>query len=112
MEQIDVMPTLMQLLNMPYKYNGFGINAIKSKRTKAFYSADNEIVGRDAKRCYIYNPSMNSSFCYDVATNGKLRQNKNIKQFSYLRNYVFSMTQTAEYVTRKSNGINIPAKKR
>lgn len=112
MEQIDVMPTLMQLLNMPYKYNGFGINAIKSKRTKAFYSADNEIVGRDAKRCYIYNPSMNSSFCYDVATNGKLRQNKNIKQFSYLRNYVFSMTQTAEYVTRKSNGINIPVKKR
>ena len=102
MEQIDVMPTLMQLLNMSYKYNGFGINAIKSKRTKAFYSADNEIVGRDAKRCYIYNPSMNSSFCYDVDQNGKLRQNKNINQFSYLRNYVFSMTQTAEYTTRKS----------
>jgi phosphoglycerol transferase MdoB-like AlkP superfamily enzyme len=102
MEQIDVMPTLLQLLNMSYKYNGFGINAIKGKRTNAFYSADNEIVGRDAKRCYIYNPSMNSSFCYDVALDGKLRQNKNIKQFSYLRNYVFSMTQTAEYATRQS----------
>jgi phosphoglycerol transferase MdoB-like AlkP superfamily enzyme len=102
MEQIDVMPTLLHLLNMSYKYNGFGINAITRKRIQAFYSADNEIVARDASRCYIYNPSMKKSFCYDVATNGKLRQNKNINQFSYLRNYVFSMTQTAEYATRKS----------
>ncbi len=101
--QVDVMPTLFHLMHLNYEYEGFGIDLLKHQRSMVFYSADNQIVARDHKRCYIYNPSMNRSFCYDVLPDGELKETKQEAKFKDLKNYVFSNIQTAEYIERRQH---------
>ena len=101
--QVDVMPTLFHLMHLNYEYEGFGVNLLKEQRPMVFYSADNQIVARDHKRCYIYNPSMNRSFCYDVLPDGELKETKQEAKFKDLKNYVFSNIQTAEYIERRQH---------
>ena len=40
-QQVDVMPTLLSLLNMGYEYDGFGQDLLHTSRPMVFYSADN-----------------------------------------------------------------------
>ena len=101
--QVDVMPTLLGLMHLNYEYEGFGVDLLKQQRPMVFYSADNQIVARDAKRCYIYNPSMGRSFCYDVMPNGELKESKQEAKFKDLKNYVFSNIQAAEYIERRQH---------
>ena len=101
--QVDVMPTLFGLMHLNYQYEGFGVDLLKQQRPMVFYSADNQIVARDHQRCYIYNPSMNRSFCYDVLPNGDLRETKQEAKFKDLKNYVFSNIQAAEYIERRQH---------
>lgn len=98
--QVDVMPTLLGLMGASYTYEGFGVDLLHTRRPMVFYLADNQIVARDDNRCFIYNPSMDKSFCYDVAEDESLHENKNEKAFADLRRYVFSNIQTAEYIER------------
>lgn len=99
--QVDIMPTLLGLMHMSYNYNGFGINLLKQHRDMVFYSADNQIVARSKEKCYIYTPSLQKSFCYDVTPHWGLRKNDNEKGFKPLKQYVFSMIQTAEFIQQK-----------
>lgn len=101
--QVDVMPTLFGLMHLNYEYDGFGVDLLKQQRQMVFYSADNQVVARDAKRCYIYNPGMKRSFCYDVLPNGELKESKQEAKFKDLKNYVFSNIQTAEYIERRQH---------
>ena len=101
--QVDVMPTLFHLMHLNYEYEGFGVDLLKQQRPMVFYSADNQIVARDHGRCYIYNPSMNRSFCYQVLPDGNLKETKQETKFKDLRNYVFSNIQTAEYIERRGH---------
>lgn len=99
--QVDVMPTLLSMLGISYQYDGFGIDQTKNQRPLVFYSADNQIVARSADRCYIYEPKTNRSFCYDVKADGSMKESKYSKKFEPLRQYVFSMIQTAQYMLKK-----------
>lgn len=99
--QVDVMPTLLSMLGISYQYDGFGIDQTKNQRPLVFYSADNQIVARSAERCYIYEPKTNRSFCYDVKADGLMKESKDTKKFEPLRQYVFSMIQTAQYMLKK-----------
>lgn len=99
--QVDVMPTLLSLLNMSYEYEGFGINLLKQKRQTVFYSADNQIVARDNSHCYIYEPKEQKSFCYTATPDWQLSPSRDKRAFAPLRRYVFSMIQTAEYVAQR-----------
>lgn len=98
--QVDVMPTLLGLMGINYEYEGFGVNLLEEERPMVFYSADNQIVARDHQRCFIYNPTMNRSFCYKVQADGTLAEVKTSLAFDNLKQYVFSMIQTAEYIER------------
>lgn len=100
--QVDVMPTLLSMLGISYQYDGFGIDQTKEQRPLAFYSADNQIVARSAERCYIYEPKTDRSFCYDVKADGSMKESKDTKKFEPLRQYVFSMIQTAQYMLKKN----------
>ena len=100
--QVDVMPTLLSMLGISYQYDGFGIDQTKEQRPLAFYSADNQIVARSADRCYIYEPKTDRSFCYDVKADGSMKESKDTKKFEPLRQYVFSMIQTAQYMLKKN----------
>jgi len=99
--QVDVMPTLLGLMHISYQYDGFGINLLKRQRDMVFYSADNQIVARSKDKCYIYTPSLQKSFCYDVTPHWGLRKDDSGKGFQPLKRYVFSMIQTAEFMQRK-----------
>ncbi len=94
--QVDVMPTLFGLMNLNYEYEGFGVDLLQAAAPDGvFYSAHNQIVARDHQRCFVYNPSMNRSFCYDVLPDGNLKETKQESKFQDLKNYVFSNIQAA-----------------
>ena len=103
--QVDVMPTLFGLMGMSYTSYGFGQDLLKNPRHMVFYSADNQLVARDHKRCFIYSPSLQKSFCYDVLPDGALKENPNTASFTDLKNYVFSNIQTAEFIERHKKGL-------
>lgn len=103
--QVDVMPTLFGLMGMSYTSYGFGQDLLKNPRHMVFYSADNQLVARDQKRCFIYSPSLQKSFCYDVLPDGALKENPNTAGFADLKNYVFSNIQTAEFIERHKKGL-------
>ena len=67
-----------------------------------FYTSDTQVVARDSVACYIYNPSLGRDFCYDVTPEGKLTPTSSNPHFNTLRDYVFAMVQTAEFMQRRS----------
>ena len=99
--QVDVMPTLLNIIGIDYDYNGFGTDLLHQPRQMVFYSADNQIVARDSARCFLYHPQMKKSFCYDIGNDGRLIQTNDEQPFGALRRYVFAMEQTAEYLFRR-----------
>ena len=101
--QVDLMPTLLGLMGFSYEYEGFGVDLLQQPRKMVFYSADNQIVGRDKDHCYIYNPQMKRSFCYDVQKDGKMKEVKENGTFRELKKYAFSNIQTAEYIERRQH---------
>ena len=96
------MPTLLGLMHIGYDYDGFGIDLLRQKRDKVFYTSDTQVVARDSMACYIYNPSLGRDFCYDVTPEGKLTPTSSNPHFNTLRDYVFAMVQTAEFMQRRS----------
>jgi len=88
--QVDIMPTLLSLLGMGYDYDGFGINLLQQRRKMVFYTADDQIVGRDNQGYYIFKPATEQKFYYG----------KNPKSQEVLHRYATSMIQTAEYLQR------------
>jgi hypothetical protein len=96
--QVDVMPTLLGILGIGYQYDGFGVDLLRERRRMVFYSADDQVVARDSSRYFIYTPKLQKSFCYDVLPDGHLREHGDERSFSALREYVFSMIQTAEFM--------------
>ena len=99
--QVDVMPTLLGLLHIGYDADGFGVDLLKERRQRVFYTSDTQIVARDSASCVIYHPQMQKTFLYDVAADGQLRPTTVARAaFDSLRHYSFSMVQTAEYMYR------------
>ena len=99
--QVDVMPTLLSLLGTSYTYDGFGIDQTRTERPMVFYSADNQIVARSRQLCLIYEPKTARTFCYRTAPDGTLRETRYSAEFAQLKNYVFAMIQTAQFMLKK-----------
>lgn len=86
--QVDVMPTILSMIGADYDYDGFGIDLTKNHRDKVFYTADDQVVARDRERRFIYMPATDQTFCEGGEKNA----------FDDLRQYVFAMIQTAEFI--------------
>ena len=86
---------------MGYEYDGFGQDLLHTSRPMVFYSADNQIIARDGKRVYVYNPKMQKSFCYVEDARGTLHETPMTSAFKPLQRYVFSMIQTAQFVLKR-----------
>ncbi|MGE5343292.1 MAG: LTA synthase family protein [Candidatus Omnitrophota bacterium] len=96
--QIDVFPTVMGLLNIPYVNNTFGIDLLKEKRPYIFFSEDDKygalgdsfylIVGEDGRsRLYKYR----NKDLQDCALENKPEAER-------MRTYAESMFQTAQWI--------------
>ncbi len=103
--QVDVMPTLLGLLGISCQYDGFGIDLRRQERDMVFYTSDRHIVARDSSACYIYEPAAEKSFYYNVLPDGNLQTVQQTNRHKRLRNYVFSMIQTAEYMERTASKV-------
>ena len=103
--QIDIQPTVLGLLGIDYLQNNFGVDLLKEERPCMFYTADNMIVGRNATQLYMYNYETNQEFAYHT-DNGKLVHVPMDDSFLPLKEYSFSMLQSAEYLVKHGKTVN------
>lgn len=105
--QIDISPTLLDILGISYTQNNFGINLNKEKRPYAFYTTDKHIAARDSSRLYIYEPSTQSQICYDT-TKQRPTEVSCDSVFEAMRDYCFSMLQSAQYMAKNKMTTDTP----
>lgn len=111
--QIDVAPTLLGMLNIPYTQNNLGVDLLREKRPAMFFTADNLIGAKNENSFYIFDPENNREFCYAIEGNG-LHSIPFNSSCDTLKQYAFSMLQTTEYLVQKqltTDQINTNSKK-
>ncbi len=109
--QVDVAPTLLGLLRIPYVQNNFGLDLLRdAPRPAAFYTADKTVAARDDKRLYVYNAELKKEYAYDLI-GGQPRECPMSNRFEDLKKYVFSLLQTTEYMVQHGMTTNTPQSK-
>ena len=102
--QVDVAPTILGLLHIPYTQNNFGLDLLNDQpRPAAFYTADKTIAARTAQCLYVYNDEQKKEYCYNLNSQGKPTPTKFSPTFASLKKYVFSLLQCTEYMVQ--NGL-------
>ena len=99
--QMDVAPTLLGMLGIDYVQNNYGIDLMKEQRPCIFYTADDLIAARDSSHLYIYAPETKQEFYYDIQ-DGNYRSVTENPKFEWMKNYSFSMLQSADYLIRQN----------
>ena len=103
--QVDIQPTILGLLNIDYLQNNFGVDLLKEERPCMFYTADNMVVGRNDTLLYLYNYETQQEFTYHI-DNGKLKAVPMDDRFLPLKEYSFSMLQSAEFLVKHGKTLN------
>ena len=70
-----------------------------------FYTADNMVVGRNDTLLYLYNYETQQELTYDIG-NGKLNAVPMDDSFLPLKEYSFSMLQSAELLVKHGKTLN------
>jgi len=99
-QQVDLFPTLMGIMNIPYVNNTFGIDLAKETRPYAYFCADEEI-GCVGEEFYLVHRMNGPETLYRF---------KNEEKRNYagvypaladsMRNYAFSMLQSAQWMVK------------
>lgn len=99
--QVDVAPTILGLLRLPYIQNNFGTDLLHdAPRPAAFYSADKTIAARDNSHLFIYSYEQRKDYCY-LLKDGKEVLVPYSADFAHLKTYVFSQLQATECLVQK-----------
>ena len=99
--QVDVAPTILGLLRLPYVQNNFGLDLLHdAPRPAAFYTADKMIAARNARQLFLYNAELKQTYCYNIAPDGRPVPTSFSPAFAPLRQYVFALLQTTEYMVQ------------
>ncbi len=99
--QIDIFPTVMGMLGIPYVNYTFGENLLEKERQYIFFSADNLIGCISNDYFYVYNMDGKESL-YDYRTKSPENLIELHKtEAESMRKYAFSMIQTAQYLWKK-----------
>lgn len=98
--QVDMTPTILGMLNIPYTQNNLGIDLLREKRPCIFYTADNTVAARDSLHLYVYNPDADGEFCYRIE-NEKPAPAQMDSTFQSLKKYCFSMLQATEWMVEQ-----------
>lgn len=106
--QVDVAPTILGLLRIPYTQNNFGIDLLKERRPAAFYTADKTIAARDSSHLYVYNAETTQEYCYQLDKETSPRQVPFTPCFKQLKQYVFPLLQTAEQLVQEGLTVDHP----
>ncbi len=97
--QMDVLPTVMGLLNASYLNNTLGVDLRKEPRPYSYFSSDDKFACIGDSLMYIYKISGKQELLYAYKSGRKdnLIQEKP-KEAEEMRNYLFSMIQTAKWI--------------
>lgn len=96
--QIDIFPTVMSLLKMPYINNTLGINLFKETRSCIYFSADDKIGCLDPEFFYIYRQNGPESLYRWKMNDTYNYVNAQPKQAGFMKKYAFSMMQASQYM--------------
>jgi len=101
--QVDVFPTIMGLLNIPYTNNSLGIDLLKESRPCIYFTNDNQLGCIDNDFLYIRNLLTQKDILYDLhsesAENILEQQPQACKK---LKDYAVSMMVTADYLIKNN----------
>jgi phosphoglycerol transferase MdoB-like AlkP superfamily enzyme len=101
-EQIDLFPTLMGLMDFSYQNNTLGVDILKEPRPFAYFSADNKIGCLNKEWLYVYRFDGGGESLYHYANNDlKDYINEPLPIKDSLKSYALSQIQTAEYLYSK-----------
>ncbi|HIZ27200.1 alkaline phosphatase family protein [Barnesiella sp. An55] len=101
--QTDIAPTLLGLLHIDYTNNGFGVDLLREKRPAVVFTSDDAIGCVNDSLFYIYKPKENQEWLLaqekGIEKSGDI-DNREARQS--LRDYSFSILQTAQYLMSNS----------
>lgn len=105
--QIDVFPTILGLLNIPYFNNSLGQDIFKENRPCMFFVNDNQLGCIDNDYFYVYNLITDSDILYDLRNeNADNNMQTNLEAGKHLKEYAMSMITTANYlITNEKTGV-------
>ena len=105
--QVDVAPTLLDLLGIDYVQNNLGVDLLRERRPCMYYTADDLVAARDSARLYVYNPETKVEHCYRTDSLYAPAQPAD-SAFVRLKDYAFSMLQSAEYLVKHDMTLDRP----
>ncbi len=98
--QIDIFPTLMGILNLPYINNTFGIDLLKDNREYIYFSADDKL-GVINDEFYMIINKQSKEFLYkykDLDTKNYIDNYPEIA--AKMKKYAYSNLQSAQYIIK------------
>lgn len=99
--QIDVLPTLMGELNIPFTNYGLGIDLNKESRPCMYFCADNKIGCIDQQHYYMHLYEENQELLYDYTQLSTDDLSQKLKSTTdSMRNYSHNFIKTANYLLK------------
>ena len=94
--QMDVAPTLLDILNVECSNSTFGLDLMKCERDMIFYTSDNAIGARNADHQYIYLPQGEQDLFYLHSSEGSIPVMEADSTFAALKSFGLNMIQATE----------------
>ncbi|MBX9850964.1 MAG: LTA synthase family protein, partial [Cytophagaceae bacterium] len=107
--QIDIFPTVMEILNASYINNTLGVDAINYKRDYIYFSADSKMGCINDEWLFVYRYSGGESLYKYKTGSTEDYAEKNPEVLSKLKDYAFSQTQVAQWMF-VNNKTSVPKK--
>ncbi len=104
--QIDIFPTVMDMLNFSYVNNTFGMDLLKEDRPYIYFTEDNKMVCLNDTFMYVYSKDKSEQlFLLKNPETGDISE-KNSTKVKEMKTYMFSMLQTSQWmIEHKKTGL-------
>jgi len=108
--QLDVFPTVMDLLNAKYVNNTFGINLLKEQRPYIYFSEDNKLVCLNNDFMYVISKEKEETLFKFNSNNLSNCISENKIVADSMKKYMFTMLQVSQWMLehKMTNVINSP----
>lgn len=100
--QIDVFPTLMGMLNLPYTNNALGVDLLTDERPCMVFCSDNDMGCINDSLFYVFNPKDKSEIVYDLRLKGDVTNyyDKYKVEAEEMKEYGLSILTAGEYLDK------------
>lgn len=98
-EQIDVFPTTMGFLGLPYVNNTFGVDLMREPREQVFFSSDDAFCYLDSVNYFVHrNDGGESLYRYKLDDKVNYLSDEGVSKIDSMRTFTMSMIQSAQYM--------------